>query len=222
MKKLQAALLTAGLMAAGSAQASLISFDFFNDHETTEIQQTGELGKFDETLGSLASVTVNLLGESISSTILENKAANGQNFSYTSELNFFFEILGLSQVLNLPQPTFVTTLASTNGFVNLASGNVLDLGTSSENGVYSFTFTEQADIAAFIGNGNFTVNCHTLSGSNFTGGGGNIDTNQNTTGACGAEVIYAYNTQTTVVSEPMTLWLFGGALFGFAAMRRFR
>ncbi|SEA59094.1 PEP-CTERM sorting domain-containing protein [Alkalimonas amylolytica] len=221
MKKLQVALLTAGLFSVGSVQASPISFDFFNAHETTEIQQTGSLSMFDDALGNLTSVTLNLLGESISSTILDNQASNGQTFSYLSQLSFFFDILGLSNNITLPAPTFITTLATTNGFATLASGTQLDLGTNTEQGAYSFTFTDPMDIAAFVGAGSFTVNCNTLSSSGFTGGGGNIDTNQVTTGACGAEVIYSYNTPTTSISEPMTLWLFGAGLFGFAAMRRF-
>lgn len=222
MKKLQATLFAAGLLSAGAVHATPMSFDFFNDHETTEIEQTGSLAKFDDSLGTLTSVTLNFLGESISLTTLENKASNTQTFNYLSELSFFFEVLDLSAGFTLPMPTFITTLATTGGFTSLASGDLLDLGTTSENGSFGLTLTDAADIAAFIGAGSFTVNCNTLSSSNFTGGGGNIDTNQITTGACGAEVVYTYSSDVATVSEPLTMWLFGAGLLGFAGMRRFR
>ncbi|MCC5852972.1 MAG: PEP-CTERM sorting domain-containing protein, partial [Alkalimonas sp.] len=179
------------------------------------------LAQFDASLGSLTSVTLNLLGESISSTILENRAANGQTFRYISELEFTFELTGLEGTVELPDPAFITTLATTNGSTSLGHGESLDLGTTVDNGVFSLTFTSAADLTLFTGSQHFNVNCSTLSISSFAGGGGNIDTNQATTGACGAEVVYAYSTSTAEVSEPWSLWLLGAGLFGFAAMRRF-
>ncbi|MDP4529930.1 choice-of-anchor E domain-containing protein [Alkalimonas delamerensis] len=221
MKKLQAALLAAGLIAAGSAQASIISHEAWNDHETTDIEQSLSFAQFDASLGSLTSVTLNLLGESISSTILENRAANGQTFRYTSELEFTFNLAGLDNVIDLPDPAFTTTLATTNGSTSLGHGESLDLGTTVDNGVFSLILTSAADLALFTGGDHFSVNCSTLSISSFAGGGGNIDTNQTTTGACGAEIVYTYSTPTAEVSEPWSLWLFGAGLFSFAAMRRF-
>ena len=75
-------------------------------------------------------------------------------------------------------------------------------------------------LANFIGSGNFTVGCTTLSGSTFNGGGANIQNVQNTTANCGADISYDYTPTITRVPEPTALWLLGVGLLGLAGVRR--
>lgn len=50
----------AALFAAAGAQANTISYNFSNPVSTTEITQTGTLGLFDSTLGTLTGASLEL------------------------------------------------------------------------------------------------------------------------------------------------------------------
>ncbi|GAC20517.1 choice-of-anchor E domain-containing protein [Paraglaciecola arctica] len=211
-------LLTGSLAIASSAQATVITSSFTNAFEVTEINQTGSLSQFDSALGTLNSATLTLSGESLSSTVLTNNAANPANFSFTSVLNFFFDASSVG--VTTPVPAFVTQLASTAGFVNLGSGASLNLGPVSDIASYSVTLTG-GDLTAFVGTGLFDTSCSTLSGSTFVGGGANISNDQTTSAFCSASISYDYTeTTATPVSAPASALLFGAGLLGLAVTRR--
>ena len=211
-------LLTGSLAIASSAQATVITSSYTNAFEVTEISQTGSLSQFDSALGALNSATLTLSGESLSSTVLTNNAAGMASFDFNSVLNFFFDVSSVG--VTIPLPAFVTQLASTSGFVGLASGGTLNLGPVSDIASYSVTLTG-SDLAAFIGSGMFDTSCNTISGSTFIGGGGNINNDQTTTAFCSASISYDYTeTPTTLVSAPASALLFGAGLLGLAITRR--
>ncbi|CAH1205039.1 conserved exported hypothetical protein [Candidatus Nitrotoga sp. BS] len=213
-----------GFAFATSAQAGLITSSDTNIQETTEIAQTLTLNLFNGTLGTLSSVTLSVNAVSISSSILTNNAAGSANFSFDSILNFFISspLAGVS----FANPAFTTTLASTGGFVGLASGASLNLGTTTDTGGASVTVTG-AGLGVFLasaGSTTFDLGCSTISGTNFVGGGGNIGNLQNTTAACNADISYNFIDNppppNNNVPEPAALWLMGAGLLGFVASRR--
>ncbi len=219
-KKLASSLFLAGGMTlTGGAQALVITDSFSNAFQTTEITQTGSLDFFNSSLGSLNSVTLTLSGNSLSESLLTNTAANSQFFSFDSILNFFFDLSSIG--VATPAPAFTTTLATTGGFVSLASNASLSLGPNSDSGSLTLTFPGSGLPSIFAGaaGSSFNVGCSTISGSTFNGGGGNITNNQTTTANCAAEIAYDY-TPSTSVPEPTVLWLFGAGLLGFAGMRK--
>ncbi len=222
-KLLGLTLAAAGAMTlSAGAQALVLEDTFENIFETTEINQTGELSLFDASLGDLTEVTLTLSGNSISTSMLENTASGSQTFSFDSVLNFFLDASSVG--VTTPAPAFTTVLASTDGFVTLAAGEFLDLGTAEDNGSWTVTLTG-AELAPFIGTGNFSVGCSTISGTTFSGGGGNINNTQETTAACSGSIAYMYDaavviTPPTTVPAPASLWLMGAGLLGFAAFKK--
>jgi len=222
MKKTILALIFSGSIAVtGAVQADIMTDSFTNSLETTEISQTGSLSMFDSALGTLDSLILTLSGDSISNTVMTNTASGAQSFSFESTLNFFFDVTSVNQVV--PVPTFETTLASTGGFVTLASNETLDLGTQNDSGFYELMVSGAA-LVDFIGaaGDTFELGCNTFTGSNMTGGGGNIETAQQTQASCSADIAYTYSADIPVaeVPEPSTLWLFGASILGFAGLRK--
>lgn len=216
MKKnmIAALLAVSGIAAAGGAQAAVITGSFLNPMLTTEINQSGLLPLFDISLGTLNSVTLTLVGNSSSTTSLFNAAANTQLFKFNSTLDYYFTF---SNGVSVGAPAFTTTLATTGALpVSLATNATLNLGTTND----SDSAVVTGPLANFIGSGNFTVGCSTLSNSNFSGGGGNIQNIQNTTANCGADISYDYTPTITRVPEPTALWLLGVGLLGLVGVRR--
>lgn len=220
-KSIALAMLTALVGFASTAQAGMVSDSFTNSFATTEIHQTGSLDKFDATLGTLNSATLTLSGDSLSHSILENTSHDSQFFDFESALNFFFDASSVG--VTVPSEAFKTNLGSTDGFVSLAGGSHLNLGDISDSGSFSIEITG-ASLLAFIGAGTFDTSCQTISGSSFTGGGGNITVAQTTTARCNGEISYdftAFTTPPTSVSSPTTVLLFGAGLLGLMGTRRF-
>jgi hypothetical protein len=219
-----------GLVFAAGAQAAVITDSFTNALQTTEISQNGTLDKFDSSLGTLNSVTLTLSGDSVSQTVLENTSAQGQFFEFDSTLNFFFDATSVG--LAPDSPAFTTTLATTGGFVNLDSGASQDLGETADSGSFVATLTDPDAISAFLASADmatFDIGCNTISGSNFNGGGGNINNVQTTDASCNAQVSYDFAGEAPPpdddggvigVPEPTALMLIGAGLLGFVGLRR--
>ena len=65
---------TALALTAG-ANAATVSYNFANPMQTTEVNQTGNLGLFDSALGTLTSVSLSFSGANVTELTLINNAA---------------------------------------------------------------------------------------------------------------------------------------------------
>lgn len=208
----------ASVLAATGVQAATINYDFDYPLSTTEIGHTGTLGLFDSSLGTLTGATLTLNGEALFSFSGENVAAQTQSASITSSTT-----LSWSSSLGALTPYLTDLLLSaTSGTQSYAVGETKNFGPiadadSAINDLGSILGALQAN-----GGGDFTLSCSSLSGLNVLGGGGNINTTQNTQAGCGASILYTYSEGSTEVPVPGTLALFGLALTGLGVASRRR
>ncbi len=186
------------------------NFNFANS--TTEINKTGTLDLFDSSLGTLNSVTLSLFGGGEMTITLTNTAAQSQSVRATGAVDLIWTSslagLNLSGVnMGLTFPTGLQTLAPNQ---TAAFGPLSD----TESAVLT------PAVALFAGPGTFDITCTSLSGINLQGGGGNVNSTQNTVAGCGAEIVYDYTARTTQVPEPAMLALLGVAAVSASRLAR--
>lgn len=213
----------AGTALALCANAATVSFNFGSPTlglQTTEINQSGVLGLFNSSLGTLTGVSFSVSGAESTSLSLTNGARGPQTTTAFSTVELTFgSTLGALNVLLLNANPFI--LSASPGSVTLAAGTTQSFGPLTN----SFTNTPvnvsgiQGSFAN-VGGGTFNVGCTSLSGLSLRGGGGNISSTQATQAACGAQVVYTFTPTVNRVPEPGSLALFGAALAGLALVRR--
>jgi hypothetical protein len=168
--------------------ATLSGGSFNNGLEITEITQTGTLSKFDSSLGTLTSVKLTLSAEWLQSFTARNTSQQSQTARVRTSTDISFDILGLTSF-----PDFLSFGADT-GTLSYTSGQSRSFGPFSDSDSVDVLFPPTASLAFFSGlaGQTFDVTCSSLSGLTVTGGGGNIDSTQNTQAGCGASIEYTY------------------------------
>lgn len=217
------AVLLAGTALAFGANALTISGGTFaNALQTTEINQTGSLGLFNSTLGTLTGISFTFSGHNTTLLSLTNMGSGTATTKATSTTDLFFgsSLSALNGLFVAANPAI--NLSATTGFVTLASGASQSFGPLVDSVSANWTSQLNGVLSSFAvaGGGNFGVSCTSLSGIAITGGGGNIASNQATRAACGASIIYTYDVIPVNVPEPSALALVGLALAGLAFARR--
>lgn len=206
-----------------NAQALEISFDFNNPEQTTEISQTGTLGLFDTALGTLTSVSLELIGSATTTITLTSEAAQAQTVSATSQVNLFFDESALGADLGIPDPALVLEIST--GFETLLPGDSATFGPESDNDELALLYdlgNPLLDVFKADGGGSFDLGCNSLTGLNVVGGGGNVIASQQTIAGCGAKITYEYEPGDITVPTPGTLALLALGLIAGGGIHRRR
>ncbi len=180
----------AGIVAHVQAATQEIYFD--TGTTTTDLAENISFNKFDPSLGTLTGVTIESAGSVDNSTlVLTNDAANNNTFSYSSSISMILEVLTGSGNFN----TVFTNmpLAGTGGLITLPAGaSTQNLGPVASTSATATISVAASDLSQFVGTGQNNMTCRTFTGSNMSGGGGNISYVQVTDARCFGKIIYTY------------------------------
>jgi hypothetical protein len=213
--------LAAALIAAGSANAATTPVSSFtNPLAKTEIAQSGNLAYFNASLGTLTGATLTLSDSFLTTFSFKNTAANPQTFKYSTSMDMFFTSTNNAGLAAFLSANSVPTLAYQTPFVTLAAG-ATSVVYAPPLQTQSPSYDLSGILTALTGTGNFNVSCSSITGTGFSGGGGNITTVQDTTANCGASIVYTYTAAVTpTVPVPASAALLGLGLLAAGAARR--
>jgi PEP-CTERM motif len=205
----------AALSLAAGAQAATVSFQYGLPlvERTTEITETGNLGLFDSSLGTLTAATLQIFGGATTTISLTNNAATAVSGRATGTVDLAWTS-GLSALDALLIDDFNFSLP-TGANQTYAPGQTRSFGPLHQDGIFSYDLATILASLSAAGGGNFGITCESTSGIGVVGGGGNLASNQTTTAGCGASIVYTYSdVQPPAVPEPATMALIGLALAG--------
>jgi hypothetical protein len=173
---------------------STVNYSFTNALAPTEISQSGVLGLFDTSLGTLIGATLTL-SDSMQTTItLTNNANSSQSIRATGNVSLFYgsNIGVLNTILSAANP--VGNLTATTGIQNIGAGQTQAFGplTGTDTDIYGAQLNAILESLSAPGGGTFGINCQSISGIQIEGGGGQIGSNQTTQAQCGGMIEYVY------------------------------
>lgn len=176
-----------------------------------------ELEKFDGSLGSLNSVSLEFDIDADSTISATNTSGSLQLF--TQDVSLDVNFLGIDV-------TFIPALANSSG--SATTGPLLYSAGETKNFAFSLDSTTtltsgggNLTLAEFIGGGSdtFSIDFGTLFGQGSVGGGGNMDVTFESTATVTATVVYDY-APAAVVPLPAGAWLMMGGMGALGALRR--
>jgi hypothetical protein len=176
-------------------------------------------------INPLESVTISIAGAGTMTINVQNQSASPAGETVTvsgvSQLVLDSGNAGISSLLESfnSNAGFIDSLAGgLSGTHHIAHGGSATYGPFNTSGSFSNTFTSPADVANFIGVGDFFLLVNTNTFQTLTVNGNYA---AQTTGTDGALITVQYNVN-GITPEPGTLSLFGTGLLGLAGLVRFK
>ncbi|MDO6583920.1 choice-of-anchor E domain-containing protein [Salipiger sp. 1_MG-2023] len=205
------------LLFAGAANAATVSYSASIATSTTSWEDSVALSMFDETLGTLNSVTLSLYGTASGTAKAESLDASPADVSLSLGANIVGTYTGYGFDVSVnPLANSVTSLSAYDGTIDFAGTSGVTYEGLTADDTDSATFTSALE--AFIGTGTFTLDLAAQGNSSGTGAG-NLITQFATSAGATAYVIYDY-TPTSTVPLPAGAPLLLLGVGGIALLRR--
>lgn len=214
------------LCAAGFSHAGFVTQNFTINEQVTDFTETVMFNLFDDQNG-----TRELLSVQFSLTAQTNGLAKAENLSgkittVTATLDTEIALIdAMSNVVAISSPSIVKTaiLQEYDGLTDFAGDSGIEFTGFDTNVMTNGSVTNANDLLAFIGMGNgsivFSAKAMSIVSSN-----GNFTSEVSTKASGSASIIFEYKDEleTSVVSAPSQLALFGLSLLGIFGVRKVR